>query len=192
MKAPEFFLFLVLMASLTAACTARRARRSSDGAIRSSAGRILLQAPATGAGGNASLREPLPSKDTGGGLFWHNEPRMPCPPDRQVLGRAGWTLLHAMAAKYPSQPSEAQQDQMRAFMAAFGELYPCPACAKEFRARMAAVPPDVSSDGAFSAWMCDRHNEVNVRLGKRPFNCSLVFERWRDGPAAGEPPCVKQ
>ena len=29
--------------------------------------------------------------------------------------------------------------------------------------------------------MCEMHNRVNVKLGKPEFDCSKVFQRWRDG-----------
>lgn len=123
--------------------------------------------------------------------FWEGEPRMPCPPDSRALGRAGWTLLHSMAAYYPEEPSPAQQDQMRAFLAAVGEFYPCSYCAEHLREHLAAFPPDVSSAAALSEWMCQAHNAVNDRLGKRRFDCSRAFARWRDGPADGEPDCIE-
>jgi hypothetical protein len=50
---------------------------------------------------------------------------MPCPPDILELGRATWTLLHSVAAYYPDQPTERQQQQMRGFVEGFGEFYPC-------------------------------------------------------------------
>lgn len=42
-------------------------------------------------------------------------------------------------------------------------------------------PPQVQSAIAFSHWMCEMHNRVNVKLGKPEFDCTKVFERWRDG-----------
>lgn len=29
-----------------------------------------------------------------------------CPPDRNIVGNNGWTLLHTMAAHYPDNPSD--------------------------------------------------------------------------------------
>jgi FAD-linked sulfhydryl oxidase len=34
-------------------------------------------------------------------------------------------------------------------------------------------------------WFCELHNEVNERLGRERFNCDVVFQRWRSGPADG-------
>ena len=67
-------------------------------------------------------------------------------------------------------------------------LYPCSACAQHLGERMHARPPDVNGRAALSRWLCERHNEVNERLGKEAFECSAVErldERWKDGPADG-------
>ena len=52
---------------------------------------------------------------------------------------------------------------------------------------MKTRPPDVSSRGALSRWLCEQHNEVNERLGKRTFECTVekLDERWKDGPSDG-------
>ncbi|KAG2133776.1 hypothetical protein DEU56DRAFT_871932 [Suillus clintonianus] len=34
-------------------------------------------------------------------------------------------------------------------------------------------------------WFCERHNEVNGKLGKQMFDCAKVDERWKDGPPDG-------
>ena len=46
-------------------------------------------------------------------------------------------------------------------------------------------PPDVTSRDTLSKWLCGVHNEVNLRIGKKPFDCAKVDERWKDGPADG-------
>lgn len=47
--------------------------------------------------------------------------------------------------------------------------------------RLKSHPPKVENREEFSHWMCEMHNEVNERLGKKLFDCSKVDERWRDG-----------
>lgn len=42
-------------------------------------------------------------------------------------------------------------------------------------------PPCTKSRDDLAKWLCDRHNTVNVKLGKPTFDCSKVHERWRDG-----------
>jgi len=29
-------------------------------------------------------------------------------------------------------------------------------------------------------WLCEMHNDVNRRVGKRRFDCNRVLERWKD------------
>lgn len=36
----------------------------------------------------------------------------------------------------------------------------------------------VESREAFGRWMCEAHNEVNRKLGKREFDCEKWEERW--------------
>ncbi|KAI5449964.1 Flavin-linked sulfhydryl oxidase of the mitochondrial IMS [Naganishia albida] len=108
-----------------------------------------------------------------------------CPPDVEALGRATWTFLHTTAAYYPRHPTPTQQTHMRSLIHSLAEFYPCTWCAKDFRERIAEAPPDVAGREGLSRWMCERHNEVNERLGKEVFDCGKVMERWKDGPEDG-------
>lgn len=108
-----------------------------------------------------------------------------CPPDVNALGRATWTFLHTTVAYYPTQASPSQQTNMRSLLQSVGIFYPCSYCATDFRERMKAVEPDVTGRAGLSRWLCERHNEVNERLGKSSFDCDKTDERWKDGPADG-------
>jgi len=110
-----------------------------------------------------------------------------CPPDREALGRATWTFLHTAAAYYSPNPSPTQRSQMLSLLHALPYTYPCPHCAAHLAENMRQHPPDdhVGSREALSLWLCARHNDVNVRLGKEIFDCSKTDERWKDGPADG-------
>jgi FAD-linked sulfhydryl oxidase len=112
-----------------------------------------------------------------------------CPADVEQLGRATWTFLHTAAAYYPERPSAAHQAQMLALLGALPTLYPCGSCASYLAADVAQHPvaPAVVGRAALSRWLCERHNEVNGRLGKPIFDCSLrsTDERWKDGPGDG-------
>eukprot|EP00090_Calanus_glacialis_P014617 TRINITY_DN23444_c0_g1_i1.p1 TRINITY_DN23444_c0_g1~~TRINITY_DN23444_c0_g1_i1.p1 ORF type:complete len:191 (-),score=66.40 TRINITY_DN23444_c0_g1_i1:135-707(-) len=108
-----------------------------------------------------------------------------CPPDRMELGNSSWTLLHSMAAYFPSTPTSQQKNDASQFMHIFSRLYPCQECAEDLRADLVTFPPKVDSAKQFSQWMCEMHNRVNSKLGKPVFDCSKVFERWRDGWADG-------
>ncbi|KAK0432833.1 FAD-dependent thiol oxidase [Armillaria borealis] len=110
-------------------------------------------------------------------------PPADCPPDVEQLGRATWTFLHVTAAYYPDRPTPNQRANMLTLLRALPVLYPCFYCADDFGKEIQAHPPDVSSRAGLSRWLCERHNEVNLKLGKPKFDCSLekTDERWKDG-----------
>ncbi|QKX62966.1 uncharacterized protein TRUGW13939_10134 [Talaromyces rugulosus] len=108
-----------------------------------------------------------------------------CPPDVEQLGRSTWTLLHSLTASYPTTASNEQQTDMRSFLGLFSKLYPCWVCADDFRSWMADPSgknePRLSSRAEFGQWMCEAHNAVNRKLGKKEFDCNFWEERWRTG-----------
>ncbi|KAI0033904.1 ERV/ALR sulfhydryl oxidase domain-containing protein, partial [Vararia minispora EC-137] len=114
-----------------------------------------------------------------------SDPRTNCPPDVEVLGRATWTFLHTTAAYYPDKPSPAQRANMLNLLHSLPTLYPCSHCANHLGECMKSNPPDVTSRTGLSWWLCQRHNEVNERLGKKVFDCNKTDERWKNGPADG-------
>ncbi|KAJ6481263.1 ERV/ALR sulfhydryl oxidase domain-containing protein [Mycena vitilis] len=108
-----------------------------------------------------------------------------CPPDKEQLGRATWSFLHTAAAYYPTRPTPAQRSHMLALINSLPALYPCAHCAEDFGENVARHPPDVSGREGLSRWFCERHNEVNEKLGKEAFDCARTDERWKDGPKDG-------
>ncbi|OLN94359.1 Mitochondrial FAD-linked sulfhydryl oxidase ERV1 [Colletotrichum chlorophyti] len=108
-------------------------------------------------------------------------PANDCPPDVEALGRSTWTLLHSIAATYPEKPSATQKDDLRGFMRLFSKLYPCWVCAEDFQSYMKKEQVRVEGRSEFGNWLCEAHNEVNRKLGKKEFDCSKWEERWRTG-----------
>lgn len=104
-----------------------------------------------------------------------------CPPDVEQLGRSTWTLLHSIAATYPDKPNTTQQNNLKQFMESFASLYPCFYCAEDFREYMKKDKIKVTNRDEFGKWLCNAHNNVNVKLGKPTFDCNLWKERWKDG-----------
>ncbi|BCR87843.1 flavin-linked sulfhydryl oxidase [Aspergillus chevalieri] len=108
-----------------------------------------------------------------------------CPPDVEALGHSTWTLLHSLAAAYPTRATPEKQDEMRTFLNVFSKLYPCWVCADDFRNWMAEPSgrnrPRLGGRSEFGWWMCEAHNEVNRKLGKKEFDCRFWEERWRTG-----------
>lgn len=110
-----------------------------------------------------------------------------CPPDVEILGRATWTFLHTTAAYYPEKPTPNQRVNMLSLLRSLPILYPCSHCASDLGDNMKANPPDVSGRAGLSRWLCERHNDVNEKLGKKRFDCGIksLDERWKDGPSDG-------
>ncbi|KAM0322406.1 hypothetical protein ACHAQA_009473 [Verticillium albo-atrum] len=104
-----------------------------------------------------------------------------CPPDVERLGNSTWTLLHSIAATYPENPSPSQKDDLRGFMRTFSKLYPCWVCAEDFQGYIKKDQVRVEGRKEFGNWLCEAHNEVNRKLGKKEFDCSRWEERWRTG-----------
>ncbi|KAF9054457.1 ERV/ALR sulfhydryl oxidase domain-containing protein [Panaeolus papilionaceus] len=125
------------------------------------------------------------SQSTKSAALLPDEPPAGCPPDVEQLGRATWTFLHSAAAYYPEKPTPTQRANMLMLLRSLPVLYPCHWCADDFGKDINQYPPDVSGRTALSQWLCDRHNQVNKKLGKETFDCSKVDERWKDGPSDG-------
>jgi FAD-linked sulfhydryl oxidase len=113
--------------------------------------------------------------------------RKDCPADVEELGRATWTFLHTAAAYYPTSPTPGHKTHMFNLLSALPTLYPCGVCADHLKEEVKRFPPDVSGREGLSRWLCERHNEVNERLGKEKFDCGIknLDGRWKDGPSDG-------
>jgi FAD-linked sulfhydryl oxidase len=155
-------------------CTAFRhwkplsdAKKKSAGSGKSAA--AMMAALASGQNTSPDLEAPPPN----------------CPADVEQLGRATWTFLHTTAAYYPDRPTSNQRANMLGLLNALPSLYPCSHCASHLAENMKDHPPDVSGGVALSRWLCERHNDVNERLGKDKFDCAKTDERWKDGPNDG-------
>jgi FAD-linked sulfhydryl oxidase len=111
-----------------------------------------------------------------------------CPPQKEAIGRAGWGLLHTIAAHYPENPDEKWKEKHFRFFSSFAKVYPCRACGKHFEFMMKEDPPNVENRVEVSKWLCRMHNGVNLMLGKERYSCEIedLDLRWRKG----KPPCT--
>ncbi|KAH7922324.1 FAD-dependent thiol oxidase [Leucogyrophana mollusca] len=139
-------------------------------------------------GGQGSTAAMMAAFASGTGIKSVPEPDAPpahCPPDVEQLGRATWTFLHTTAAYYPERPTPNQRANMLNLLHSLPTLYPCSHCASHLGENLKDHPPDVSGRVPLSRWLCERHNDVNERLGKERFDCAKTDERWKDGPSDG-------
>ncbi|KAM3136270.1 hypothetical protein pb186bvf_011569 [Paramecium bursaria] len=106
-----------------------------------------------------------------------------CPLGRNTLGLYTWNFLHTMAIYYPDNPTQEQQTKMINFIDGLAEFYPCNVCKTDFQQDIIKNPPLVQNRQELSIWFCQRHNEVNQKLGKNIYDCSFqnLEYRWRTG-----------
>jgi len=66
-------------------------------------------------------------------------------------------------------------------MEALSIFYPCTYCATDFQDNIKKSPVNTESREGLCVWLCEQHNLVNEKLGKKTFNCDLksLDERWR-------------
>lgn len=94
-----------------------------------------------------------------------------------TVGKATWTLLHTLAAKYPEKPSIIRQSMTKLWLDLLPEVYPCEECATHMRENMARCPPVTTSRDALEDWICCFHNLVNDQLNK---TWSQDCKQWKD------------
>ena len=122
-------------------------------------------------------------------------------PSSEDIGRAGWNILHTMAAAYPSHPTSSQKQNMDHFLHNWSYLYACQHCAVNMRAEFregngfSQWKPDpvveqkfmsnsshdssetkrfyfpVDSKLTITRFLCELHNNVNHRLNKPIYDC---------------------
>lgn len=101
-------------------------------------------------------------------------------------GPVGWKFLHACTFAYPETPDPARQRQMRAFWDSLPDVLPCGLCGSHLREMLRRSPPPLHSRDELSRWCVDRHNEVNLRLGKATRDYASVAREYGSAAAAAE------
>jgi hypothetical protein len=103
-------------------------------------------------------------------------PGAPFPAD----GPALWAGLHLMALLVDkpgtAHQKHARRDLLPYLRTGFAESLPCGACRQDWLRMLADTPPDF---GKFFEWTVNRHNEVNLRLGKPVISVKQARDRWK-------------
>ncbi|CAJ0603556.1 unnamed protein product [Cylicocyclus nassatus] len=137
--------------------------------------RDIANKKASQEGSNSAPADPSPSSASS------SHDLKQCPIDKNELGRSTWNLLHTMSVYYPEKPNEDQKKTVFQFLDSLSKTFPCDFCARDLRKDLKKDPPKLDSREEFALWMCQLHNRVNKKIGKDEFDCSKVFERWKDG-----------
>jgi hypothetical protein len=100
------------------------------------------------------------------------------------IGPCTWAFMHTISARYPQNPTQSQQIQMKRLIQGIAQFFPCHYCARDFREAIKKHPIQAQSREKLSVWMCERHNEVNEKLGKPIVPCDRIWEKWGASPSA--------
>jgi FAD-linked sulfhydryl oxidase len=98
----------------------------------------------------------------------HEEPTCDCACedlDRDRLGQSTWYLLHEIVTHVP----ETKEAHFKNLIYSLSHLYPCETCRKHIGDYIGENSVELNKH-----WLCDFHNDVNVRLGKASFDCSTL------------------
>lgn len=77
-----------------------------------------------------------------------------------------WAMLHTASAPDPSLIQQVTR------------LIPCGSCKSHWLQMLQRTPPVFTPLPAWRAWVTDRHSEVNLRLGRRPWSYAESDARW--------------
>ncbi|CCK68997.1 uncharacterized protein KNAG_0B05650 [Huiozyma naganishii CBS 8797] len=103
------------------------------------------------------------------------------PPSPEQIGRSSWTMLHAIAAKYPDQPDVVQKQEIGRFVKLFGKFYPVESQRDQISSYLVKDKLNVESKRQFAGWLNSFHNEINRKLGKEQFDFKFWENRWVNG-----------
>ncbi len=92
---------------------------------------------------------------------------------KEAQGRQAWKLLHIGALSYSKVPDEKEKILMNDYLTNFADgTMLCEECRAHWKEMVAKSPPGdaLNSRDKLFKWTVDRHNEVNLRLGKQPYS----------------------
>jgi|SaaInlV_130m_DNA_3_1039695.scaffolds.fasta_scaffold00010_45 hypothetical protein len=89
------------------------------------------------------------------------------------VGRAGWRLIHSLAANYPDEPVFYQKYPWYGFIETLINFYPCEYCRAHLWRNVEKYGIHTANKTDLSMFMCFLHNDINIENGKPPYPCSM-------------------
>ena len=83
---------------------------------------------------------------------------------KEQLGQGTWRLLHSMVDNV--ERTEDNEQLFKNFIQSLQYLYPCVECRNHLQ-EMTLDDIEMTP-----LWLCKFHNKVNIRLKKKPYDCS--------------------
>ena len=97
-------------------------------------------------------------------------------------GPSAWHFLHAIAFKYPEQPSPTERAAAKKFFESLGHLLPCKSCNEHYLEFLKGHPVAVGSRKALARWVHRLHNRVNSKNGKATVPYDAVHAMYHRRP----------
>ena len=94
----------------------------------------------------------------------------------ESLGVDTWALLHSVAAIYPNYPNETEKESLKDFFD--GLVYFYPSKSELMDEILKEHPLEYSNREELVYYMCQIHNILNKKLGKKKFSCKEAFNVW--------------
>ena len=89
------------------------------------------------------------------------------------VGRAGWRLIHSLAANYPEEPKFYQKYPWYGFIEVLIQFYPCERCCEHLWSNIERHGMHTANKTDMSMFMCFLHNDVNRMNGKEDYPCTM-------------------
>ena len=92
------------------------------------------------------------------------------------LGVSTWALLHSVAAIYSNHPNKTEMESLKDFFD--GLMYFYPSKSELMKEILKEHPLEYSNREELIYYMCEIHNILNRKLGKKKFSCKEAFNVW--------------
>ena len=92
------------------------------------------------------------------------------------LGIHTWKVLHSIAASYSNNPNKIEKKNFENFF--YGLIYFYPSNNNIFKEIIKEHPIENRNREELVYYICDIHNILNKKLGKKKFNCRHAFDIW--------------
>lgn len=99
----------------------------------------------------------------------------------EIMGRAGWTMLHRTALHFPINPTDQERADMIQWIQLWGRVYPCQECRTHLQCYLTKNPIDATTKESLITWTWKLHNAVNFRLNKPVFPLAEFMKVWGEG-----------
>ena len=100
----------------------------------------------------------------------------------ETYGNLTWNFLHKTSLNYPIFPSNKHKEDMEKLLKSVATFFPCIICGNHWKKILenSDMESILSNRNNLMLWLCNKHNEINIKIGKEVFPCEIdkLFERW--------------